>query len=109
MAAVEFGQRIQSDDEWMENAACLGLTNIFFPAIAERPQTRERREEMARSVCMDCSVLETCRTFARENHEYGFWGENLKKNGTLRVIDSSHLSVCGHFLARKLLASSSPQ
>jgi hypothetical protein len=35
--------------------------------------------------------------------------ENLKKNGTLRVIDSSHLSVCGHFLARKLLASSSPQ
>ena len=74
MAAVEFGQRIQSDDGWMENAACLGLTNIFFPASAERPQTRERREEMARSVCMDCSVLETCRTFARENHEYGFWG-----------------------------------
>jgi WhiB family redox-sensing transcriptional regulator len=74
MAAVEFGQRIQGDDEWMDNASCLGLTNIFFPAIAERPQTRERREEMARSVCMDCSVLETCRTFARENHEYGFWG-----------------------------------
>ena len=74
MAAVEFGQRIQGDDEWMANAACLGLTNIFVPAIAERPQTRERREEMARSVCMDCSVLETCRTFARENHEYGFWG-----------------------------------
>ena len=74
MAAVEFGKRIQIDDEWMENSACLGLTSIFFPAIAERPQTRERREEMARSVCMDCSVLEACRTFARENHEYGFWG-----------------------------------
>ena len=35
--------------------------------------------------------------------------ENLKKNGTLRVIDLSHLSVCGHFLAPKFLASSSPQ
>ena len=35
--------------------------------------------------------------------------ENLKKNGTLRVTDLSHLSVCGHFLARKFLASSSPQ
>ena len=23
---------------------------------------------------MECSVLEVCRTFARENHEYGFWG-----------------------------------
>jgi WhiB family redox-sensing transcriptional regulator len=68
MAAVEFGQRIQSDDEWMESAACLGLTN------AERPQTRERREEMARSVCLECPVLLDCRTFARENHEYGFWG-----------------------------------
>jgi WhiB family redox-sensing transcriptional regulator len=29
---------------------------------------------MARSVCMDCPVLVACRTFARENHEYGFWG-----------------------------------
>jgi len=25
-------------------------------------------------VCLECKVLETCREFARENHEYGFWG-----------------------------------
>ena len=29
---------------------------------------------MARTVCTQCAVLDTCRTFARENHEYGFWG-----------------------------------
>ena len=23
---------------------------------------------------MECKVLDTCREFARENHEYGFWG-----------------------------------
>ena len=33
-----------------------------------------RRESLATSVCASCSVLATCREFARTNHEYGFWG-----------------------------------
>jgi WhiB family redox-sensing transcriptional regulator len=75
MASLEFTtKRVQTDDEWMDVAECRGLTEVFFPPIAERPQARERREAMARTVCTQCAVLETCRTFARENHEYGFWG-----------------------------------
>ena len=75
MASIEFiGRRIHTDDEWMNDAACNGRTNIFFQPLAERPQARMRRETMARSVCSDCRVLNTCRTFAREHHEYGFWG-----------------------------------
>lgn len=75
MASIEFiGRRMHTDDVWMNDAACNGLTDIFFPPLAERPQARMRRETMARSVCSDCRVLNTCRTFAREHHEYGFWG-----------------------------------
>lgn len=75
MGAVEsLYQRIATDDRWMESAACRGLTHLFFPPPAERPQARDRREDAARSVCASCAVQATCQVFARDNHEYGFWG-----------------------------------
>jgi WhiB family redox-sensing transcriptional regulator len=66
--------RTQTDDDWMQEGACKGLTHLFFPSAAERPQARERREAAARQVCMSCSVRQVCKEFAREHHEYGFWG-----------------------------------
>ena len=52
MAAVEIvSTRQQTDDDWMRDAACKGLTHLFFPSPAERPQARERREATARQVC----------------------------------------------------------
>jgi len=60
--------------DWMRQAACKGLSNLFFPAPAERPQARERREATARAVCRACTVNTPCREFARLHHEYGFWG-----------------------------------
>ncbi len=66
--------REQTDDDWMNQGACRGLTHLFFPSPAERPQARERREATARQVCGGCVVNATCREFAREHHEYGFWG-----------------------------------
>lgn len=62
------------DDDWMRRGACKGLTHLFFPAPAERPQARERREAMARQICSTCAVQPACQDFAREQHEYGFWG-----------------------------------
>ena len=67
----------RSDDpasDWMKRAACKGLSHLFFPAPAERPQARERREATARSLCSSCTVNLSCRQFARLHHEYGFWG-----------------------------------
>ena len=61
-------------DDWMKHAACKGLSHLFFPAPAERPQARDRREAMAAMVCGDCRVRVDCQQFARDNHEYGFWG-----------------------------------
>jgi WhiB family transcriptional regulator, redox-sensing transcriptional regulator len=60
--------------DWMRSAACKGLSHLFFPAPAERPQARERREATARMVCDSCPVHMPCRQFARSHHEYGFWG-----------------------------------
>lgn len=75
MAAVEIVVRREAtDDAWMQSAACRGLSHLFFPDAAERPQARERREARAREICHGCPVLSTCREFARDQHEYGFWG-----------------------------------
>ena len=75
MAAVEIiTTRELTEDSWMLDAACKGLTHLFFPTPAERPQARERREATAREVCGHCPVRSDCRAFARDQHEYGFWG-----------------------------------
>jgi WhiB family redox-sensing transcriptional regulator len=60
-------------DAWMEEAACKGNTPLFFAPRAERPQARARREARARRLCMVCEVFDQCNSYARANHEYGFW------------------------------------
>jgi len=71
---TEMGEFTDDADDWMNDGACKGLTHLFFPAAAERPQARERRESAAQAGCASCQVRSECMTFAREHHEYGFWG-----------------------------------
>ncbi len=47
---------------------------LFFAPSAERPQARLRREAQAQKLCLLCSVQAACLQFAREHHEYGYWG-----------------------------------
>jgi len=74
MSVIEEQLRQATTESWMRDAACKGLSHLFFPAPAERPQARERREALARTVCAECDVQSTCQDFARRHHEYGFWG-----------------------------------
>lgn len=60
--------------EWTADAACSGRTTLFFAPPGERPEARAVREAQARTVCTTCPVLIECRSWARENREYGFWG-----------------------------------
>jgi WhiB family redox-sensing transcriptional regulator len=60
--------------DWTQFANCKGKTKLFFAPKAERPQARERREAKAKSLCSNCTVQQTCKEFARNNHEYGMWG-----------------------------------
>ncbi len=59
---------------WMVRADCQGKSQMFFPPPGERPVARDNRENRARAVCMGCSVLHSCRDFARSERELGFWG-----------------------------------
>ncbi|WP_394943256.1 WhiB family transcriptional regulator [uncultured Ilumatobacter sp.] len=74
MAVIDFNEQLEAANHWMRDGACKGLTHLFFPSAAERPQARERRETAAKDVCASCTVRVDCMVFAREQHEYGFWG-----------------------------------
>jgi WhiB family redox-sensing transcriptional regulator len=60
--------------KWREQSNCIGKRNLFFAPNSERPQARIRREAKASRLCKCCPALIECRKFARENHEYGYWG-----------------------------------
>ena len=80
MTVISSPLEISGDDyvavpgAWSEQAECKGYTHLFFAPRAERPQARVRREARAKSLCDKCPVQKECRDFARNNHEYGFWG-----------------------------------
>ena len=95
MAVIDFDEQLEAVNDWMRDGACKGLTHLFFPSAAERPQARERRETAAKDVCASCKVRADCMAFAREQHEYGFWAENPKTNATLLASDSLRPSACG--------------
>ena len=59
---------------WGQQANCKGKMKLFFAPNAERPQARKRREVKAQTLCQSCSVQTNCLEFAREHHEYGYWG-----------------------------------
>ena len=59
---------------WGKLANCKGKMKLFFAPNAERPQARRRREAKAQTLCLLCSVQANCLKFAREHHEYGYWG-----------------------------------
>ncbi len=58
----------------MADGVCRGKTNIFFPPHGEQAEARERREAVARALCVTCPVLMECRDYARRHREQGFWG-----------------------------------
>lgn len=91
----------RTDRDWMEDAACKGRTKLFFAPRAERPQARERREAKARRLCASCPVLEPCREFARQNHEYGYWaGENEEERHLAGFTVSAPIGIRARTAAR---------
>lgn len=80
--------------DWREHAMCKGRTELFFAKKAERPQARDRRETRARQLCTVCPVQVACRTWAREHHEYGFWGgENEEDRHLLGYTVSAPIGI----------------
>lgn len=67
-------------DGWSHLANCKGYARLFFGKRAERPQARVRREGKAHALCQLCKVQSNCRAFARNNHEYGYWGDENEES-----------------------------
>ncbi len=65
---------------WKQSANCKGKMKLFFAHRAERPQARIRREAKAHLLCTECTVQETCKNFARNSREYGFWGDENEED-----------------------------
>lgn len=63
-----------SRSSWVGDALCGGKTHLFFAPPGERRTRRTKREALAMSYCLQCPVMQECRTWARENRESGFWG-----------------------------------
>jgi WhiB family transcriptional regulator, redox-sensing transcriptional regulator len=80
VSVLEFPTTARIGDDWMSAALCKGRSNLFFPPRAERPQARARREANARQLCMKCDVRDRCQEFARQNHEYGYWGAESEED-----------------------------
>lgn len=83
--------------EWMDRGLCRGRTELFFAPFGEQAEARLRREAIARAICTSCEVLTTCRDYAREHREQGFWGGENDDERTLarrrrRLATPGHLA-----------------
>src|SRR6478735_1276833 len=89
LVGVEISVRLVAEElQWMDAAACKGLTHLFFASSGERPEHRRPREAKAAAICRGCTVGMQCKEFARVNHEYGFWGgesEDERHNAGFRL------------------------
>ena len=89
MATVDISvSRMRTDDRWMDRAACRGLTYLFFPLTAERPQARQRREALARSICASCSVRPIVGSLLGRTTNTGCGVVRARTNGT-RLVSAS--------------------
>ena len=56
--------------EWMDQASCKGLTNIFFPGRGDTSAVK-----LAELICSQCPVQQQCLEYAIRNIEFiGIWG-----------------------------------
>ncbi|QDO87941.1 WhiB family transcriptional regulator [Ornithinimicrobium ciconiae] len=62
--------------DWQFEGLCRTVSpELFFHPEGERGSARRRRDERAKMLCLQCPVLERCRTHAlRAREPYGVWG-----------------------------------
>src|SRR3954470_20872886 len=63
-----------TQQDWFEEAACKGMTDLFFPPAGEPEAGRLQREPKARAVCATGPGVAPCRAYARRQRDFGYWG-----------------------------------
>ncbi len=73
-SAVSRARRTPPQPAWYDEASCRGKSRLFYPPPSENSTQRAAREARAAIVCATCVARVECRTWAREQREFGFWG-----------------------------------
>jgi WhiB family redox-sensing transcriptional regulator len=93
-------RRTPPQPTWFEEAQCRGKSRLFYPPPNETSADRTVRERYAAMVCASCAAMPDCRSWARNQHEFGYWGGESeaartaagfvpRNPGELRVTSSS--------------------
>lgn len=75
-----------AEPTWNDKAACRGpQAQVFFPpSLGERRDEKIDRENRARAICAQCSVITDCLEHAlAQSEHHGIWGgknENERRN-----------------------------
>jgi WhiB family redox-sensing transcriptional regulator len=73
-SATTRARRTPPQPAWFEDAKCRGKSRLFYPPPNETASDRALRERYATVVCASCAAMHECREWARQQHEFGFWG-----------------------------------
>jgi WhiB family transcriptional regulator, redox-sensing transcriptional regulator len=70
------GEESRTPEQWWEMGACRGADpRLFFPPDEDARRERQHREEVAKELCVQCPVRETCLHHALAIPEwFGVWG-----------------------------------
>jgi len=72
--AAARARRTPPQPAWYDEANCRGKSRLFYPPPNESASNRALRERYAAVVCATCVAMVECRTWAREQREFGYWG-----------------------------------
>jgi WhiB family transcriptional regulator, redox-sensing transcriptional regulator len=86
---------LDSSSDWMYYAKCTGMTHLFFGVPSERPNAKAIREELAKSICRTCFVVDVCLNYALANNEQGIWGGLNEEERYIRFNTTPYAPVNG--------------
>jgi len=78
-------RRTPPQPTWYEKANCRGKSRLFYPAPNEAAADRALRERYAAVLCASCVAMTECRSWARDQHEFGYWGGESESARTAGV------------------------
>ena len=81
---------------WREDAACKGMTDLFFAGDSERPEAAARREAEAARLCDICPVRGECQGEAERFEVWGFWAGESEVDRALRGVFPRETGWPGH-------------
>lgn len=76
--------------EWQFEGLCRTVSpELFFHPEGERGSARRRRDERAKRLCLECPVLQQCRSHALSAREpYGVWGAMTEEERAAILADA---------------------